>query len=127
MGTKTAYSILDQINGLFPHSKNLVLSHNAENHPALKTAGAEFITLERVLLSQEDIMVIGGRAVYKALIAFCDVIYLTVIHKCFEVDCYFDITVIKNNPDFKLYETRSIFNQHENCKVDFETWHYVEN
>lgn len=74
-----------------PGRRNIVLSRD-ENYIA---ENAETVSSEEELwstligTSQEDIMVIGGEQIYKTLLPFCDICYVTKIYGDFDADRFF--------------------------------------
>ncbi len=89
MGRKTLESFP---NGLpLKNRTNIVLTRN----PDYKVPGARIVhdmeELHRVLerYANEDIYVIGGETVYRALLDECDVAYITKIDFAYEADAYF--------------------------------------
>ena len=74
-----------------PGRRNIVLSRD----PDYLAEDAEAVSSEEELWStltgvrQEDIMVIGGEQIYKALLPFCDLCYVTKIYKDFDADRFF--------------------------------------
>ena len=80
--------------------RNLVLSRNPAFHPE----GAEvFSSLEELLdAAPEDAFVIGGASVYKQLLPWCDVAYVTRIHAAFPADVVFPD--LDRDPDWELAE-----------------------
>ena len=67
--------------------RNLILSRN----PNFAPEGAEvFSSVEALLLAApEDSFVIGGASVYRALLNYCETVYVTKIHGEFSADCHF--------------------------------------
>lgn len=67
--------------------RNLILSRN----PNFAPNGAEvFSDLDALLaVAPDDSFVIGGGSVYEALLDYCEIAYVTKIHKAFPADCYF--------------------------------------
>lgn len=80
--------------------RNLILSRNLDFAPD----GAEvFPDLETLLAeAPKDSFVIGGASVYEALLEYCDVAYVTRIHKVFPADCRFPN--LDQNPEWKIIE-----------------------
>ena len=74
-----------------PGRRNIVLTRDpdylAENAEAVSSEEELWSTLTGV--RQEDIMVIGGEQIYKALLPFCDVCYVTKIYQDFDADRFF--------------------------------------
>ena len=74
-----------------PGRRNIVLSRD----PDYLAENAEAVSSEEELWSaltgikQEDIMVIGGEQIYKALLPFCDVCFITKIYEDFDADRFF--------------------------------------
>lgn len=67
--------------------RNLILSRNPEFAPE----GAEVFSHVEELLAQapEDSFVIGGESVYRAMLAYCNRVYVTKIGKKFPADTWF--------------------------------------
>lgn len=67
--------------------QNLILSRD----PTFSPEGAVVFSCVEDLLSaaHEDAFVIGGSSVYRALLDYCDIAYVTMVHKTFQADCYF--------------------------------------
>ena len=74
-----------------PGRRNIVLTKN----PDYVAENAEAVSSEEELWSaltgvkQEDIMVIGGEQIYKVLLPFCDICYITKIYADFDADRFF--------------------------------------
>ncbi len=79
----------------FPHGKplpnrrNLVLSTD----PNFTVEGAEvFHSVEAVLKAvaeEEEVFVVGGESIYKALLPYCNEVFLTQVQHSYPADCYF--------------------------------------
>ena len=98
MGRKT----LDTFPGGRPLKgrRNLILSRDPDFAPE----GAEvFRDLEALRsAASEDAFVIGGASVYKQLLPWCDVAYVTRIHAAFPADVVFPD--LDRDPDWELAE-----------------------
>ncbi len=74
-----------------PGRRNIVLTRDpdyvAENAETVDSEEELWSTLTGV--RQEDIMVIGGEQIYKALLPFCDLCYVTKIYHDFDADRFF--------------------------------------
>ncbi len=70
-----------------PNRRNLILSRNQD----LLIEGAEvFHDLETLVeYAPHDCFVIGGESVYRQLLPYCDVAYVTKVHQSYQADCYF--------------------------------------
>lgn len=67
--------------------RNLILSRN----PAFQVEGGEvYPDLEALLrVAPDDSVVIGGGSIYRALLQYCDMVYVTKIDAAFEADTFF--------------------------------------
>ncbi len=67
--------------------RNLVLSRSLERPPE----GAEvFRDLDALLAAAPaDAFVVGGEAVYRSLLGYCETAYVTKLHRVFPADCWF--------------------------------------
>ena len=97
MGRKTHESIGKPL----PNRRNIVLSRD----PAFEAPGCDVVvSVERALelvREVEELMVIGGSAVYEKLFPLAQRIYLTRIHSVVEGDTFFPPL---DNSDWKLVE-----------------------
>ncbi len=88
MGRKTFESFPGK--GPLPKRRNIVLSKSMDEdtHEGLEVlAGIE--ELSDLLSADEEVFVIGGESVYKALLPACDTVYVTKLHERFEADTFF--------------------------------------
>ena len=67
--------------------RNLILSRN----PAFQVEGGEvYPDLDALLrVAPDDSVVIGGGSIYRALLKYCDMVYVTKIDAAFEADTFF--------------------------------------
>ncbi len=87
MGRKTFESLPK---GALPNRRNIVLTHdkNLSCPNCIMLHSVEGI-IEKYQDTEEEIFVIGGSHLYKALLPFAKKIYLTRVHHNFEADVYF--------------------------------------
>lgn len=83
MGKNTFYSL----NGLLPNRKHLVISTTMSNIENVRI----FRSIEEFLNSdiKEDVFVIGGEQIYRELIKYASVMYLTHVDSTKEADAFF--------------------------------------
>ena len=89
MGRKTLESFP---NGLpLKNRTNIVLTHNAnyDGKGAIVVHSMEELREELAKYNSEDIYVIGGEQIYKALVDECDVAHITKIDYEYDADAYF--------------------------------------
>ncbi|MBR2046507.1 MAG: dihydrofolate reductase [Agathobacter sp.] len=89
MGRKTLESFP---NGLpLKNRTNIVLTHdeNYNGHGAIVVNSMEELQEELKKYNSEDIYVIGGEQIYKALLDQCDVAHITKIDFVYDADAYF--------------------------------------
>ncbi len=74
-----------------PGRRNLVLSRSGfdPGHAEVEVLPSVDALRKRVAALDEDVLVIGGAAVYEALLDDCDVLYLSYVYEAFEGDAYF--------------------------------------
>ena len=92
----------------FPEGKvlknrtNIVLSRNMDYSPEGAIMARSLEDLLELLknLTTDDVFVIGGSQIYKMLLPYCDVAYVTKFDKSFEKDAYFEN--LDNSPQWKL-------------------------
>lgn len=84
--------------------RNLVLSGN----PNYTVRGAEVVHSVEELLERtkdedpDDLMVVGGASVYRQLLPYCDLAYVTKVDSVFEADAWFPN--LDEDPDWELAE-----------------------
>lgn len=85
MGRKT----YESIGRLLPHRRNIILSHQSN----YQVAGAEVVaSLEdglKLLGDEEQVMVIGGEAIYRLAMPYANRLYLTRVNCTLKGDCFF--------------------------------------
>lgn len=85
MGRKT----YESIGKLLPGRQTVILTHNLSYH----IAGADVIhgldQLENCSLLSEEIMVVGGAAIYAQLLPLCETLYVTEVKASVEGDAFF--------------------------------------
>lgn len=100
MGRKTLESFP---NGLpLKNRTNIVLTHN-ENYDgkgAIVVHSMEELREEFKKYNSEDIYVIGGEQIYKALVDDCDVAHITKINYAYDADAYFPN--LDEKPEWKI-------------------------
>ena len=100
MGRKTLESFP---NGLpLKNRTNIVLTHN-ENYDgkgAIVVHSMEELREELTKYNSEDIYVIGGEQIYKALVDDCDVAHITKINFAYDADAYFPN--LDEKPEWKI-------------------------
>ena len=100
MGRKTLESFP---NGLpLKNRTNIVLTHN-ENYDgkgAIVVHSMEALREELTKYNSEDIYVIGGEQIYKALVDDCDVAHITKINYEYDADAYFPN--LDEKPEWKI-------------------------
>lgn len=86
MGRKTWQSLP---NGSLPNRRNLVLSKSIKELPEAEVFG----TIEEMLGAvegEEEVFVIGGEMLYRALLPLCTRLYITEVEACYpEADAHF--------------------------------------
>ncbi len=86
MGRKTFESLGSRP---LPERRNVVISTREGYHPeGAEVVGSPEAAL-RLLRDEEEVMVIGGEQIYRALLPRADRLYLTRIHGCFAGDTRF--------------------------------------
>lgn len=98
MGRKT----FESIGRVLPNRHHIILSKNAQIN--IDDENVEIIDdiskLEKYINSDEENFVIGGAAIYKLLMPYCNKMYITEIDKDFDGDVYF--------PEISLEEWKAI-------------------
>lgn len=100
MGRKTLESFP---NGLpLKNRTNIVLTHNAnyDGKGAIVVHSMEELREELAKYNSEDIYVIGGEQIYKALVDECDVAHITKIEFAYDADAYFPN--LDEKPEWKI-------------------------
>jgi dihydrofolate reductase len=100
MGRKTLESFP---NGLpLKNRTNIVLTHNAnyDGKGAIVVHSMEELREELAKYKSEDIYVIGGEQIYKALVDECDVAHITKIEYEYDADAYFPN--LDEKPEWKI-------------------------
>lgn len=85
MGKNTFLSL----NGLLPNRKHLVISTSMESDNFVKVYKSINDFLSDSTLKSEDVFVIGGGQIYKELLPYTDLMYLTKVHSYRKADAYF--------------------------------------
>lgn len=85
MGKNTFLSL----NGLLPNRKHLVISTSMESDNFVKVYKSINDFLSDSTLKSEDVFVIGGGQIYKELLPYTDLMYLTKVHSYRKADVYF--------------------------------------
>ncbi len=112
MGRKTLES--------FPNGKplknrtNIVLSTNEINEDIILCHSIDEV-LEKC---DENTFVIGGGSIYKQFLPYCNIAYITKIHKDFDADTFFPVI---DDTDWKLNEKSEIMN-YNGIDFHFEIW-----
>lgn len=86
MGRKT----FESIGRVLPGRKNIIVTRNAD----YQVEGAEVVTdlvkaIEIATAHHEEVMVIGGEQIFRAILPKADRLYITFIQQTFEGDTYF--------------------------------------
>lgn len=100
MGRKTLESFP---NGLpLKNRTNIVLTHNKnyDGKGAIVVCSMEELREELKKYNSEDIYVIGGEQIYKALVDDCDVAHITKINYEYDADAYFPN--LDEKPEWKI-------------------------
>ncbi len=84
MGRKTLESFPK---GPLPGRRNIVLSRNRQYQ--VDSVEVVHTPEEAVVLAGEDAFVIGGDSVYRLLLPYCDMVYVTKIGAAFDADAWF--------------------------------------
>lgn len=73
-----------------PGRKNIVLSTDETYHfeDAEVMHSVEKLQQHLVKYAEHEIYVIGGAEVYRLLLPYCDIAYITKVHSCYEADAY---------------------------------------
>ena len=81
---------------------NIVLTHNKnyDGHGAIVVNSMEELREELKKYNSEDIYVIGGEQIYKALVDDCDVAHITKINFEYDADAYFPN--LDEKPEWKI-------------------------
>jgi dihydrofolate reductase len=95
-----------------PGRRNIVLSRSGfdPGHPDVEVLPSVEALRARVAELNEDVFLIGGAAIYEALLADCDTLYLSFISEAVEGDAFFpsfeedfDLAeVVASYPEFEL-------------------------
>lgn len=103
MGRKT----FESIGRVLPGRKNIIVSRN----PDYKIEGAEVVTdlvkaIEIASAHHEEVMVIGGEQIFRAVLPKAERLYITFIQQSFEGDTYFppygdDWVLVETTEDMK--------------------------
>lgn len=100
MGRKTLESFP---NGLpLKNRTNIVLTHNVnyDGKGAIVVHSMEALREELKKYESEDIYVIGGEQIYRALVDDCDVAHITKINYAYDADAYFPN--LDEKPEWKI-------------------------
>lgn len=109
-----------------PNRRNIVLSRD----PDFVAEGVETVSSEEELWStltgtkQEDIMVIGGEQIYKTLLPFCDICYVTKIYQDFQADRFF--VNLDQDENFTCKQISDVKTD-ETSGIKFQFFEYVRN
>ena len=117
MGRKTLESFP---NGLpLKNRTNIVLTHNAnyDGKGAIVVHSMEALREELKKYNSEDIYVIGGEQIYKALVDDCDVAHITKINFAYDADAYFPN--LDEKPEWKI-----VADSEEQTYFDLEFYFY---
>lgn len=97
----------ESIGRVLPGRKNIIVSRN----PDYKIEGAEVVTdlveaIEIASVHHEEVMVIGGEQIFRAVLPKADRLYITFIQQSFEGDTYFppygdDWVLVETTEDMK--------------------------
>lgn len=97
----------ESIGRVLPGRKNIIVSRN----PEYKIEGAEVVTdlveaIEIASAHHEEVMVIGGEQIFRAVLPKADRLYITFIQQSFEGDTYFppygdDWMLVETTEDMK--------------------------
>lgn len=97
----------ESIGRVLPGRKNIIVSRN----PDYKIEGAEVVTdlveaIEIASAHHEEVMVIGGEQIFRAVLPDADRLYITFIQQSFEGDTYFppygdDWVLVETTEDMK--------------------------
>lgn len=101
-----------------PGRENLILSTSMASAPE----GARVFRDLPALLhaAPADSFVIGGEAVYRQLLPYCDTAYLTLFHRVFEADAFFPD--LDADPAWALAEEEGPFAAEEGLAFTFRTY-----
>lgn len=101
-----------------PGRENLILSATMADAPE----GAKvFGSLDALLAyAPDDAIVIGGESVYRALLPYCDEVYITKIHASFPADCWFPN--LDQDPAWQVADREGPFEEND---VEFSYWTYL--
>lgn len=108
MGRKTWESLPKKP---LPNRENIIISRN----PYYKAEGGRLITsLDEAITLRNDereCFVIGGEEIYRALLPYCQRLYITQIDKEFEADTFFPTLDLNNWEEVSKSETHYDINQ----------------
>ena len=117
MGRKTLESFP---NGLpLKNRTNIVLTHNKNYkvNDAIIVHSMEELHEELAKYNSEDIYIIGGEQIYKALVDECDVAHITKIDYAYDADAYFPN--LDEKPEWKI-----VADSEEQTYFDLEFYFY---
>ena len=117
MGRKTLESFP---NGLpLKNRTNIVLTHNVnyDGKGAIVVHSMDELREELAKYNSEDIYVIGGEQIYKALVDDCDVAHITKINFAYDADAYFPN--LDEKPEWKI-----VADSEEQTYFDLEYYFY---
>ena len=117
MGRKTLESFP---NGLpLKNRTNIVLTHNKnyDGKGAIVVNTMEELLEELKKYNSEDIYVIGGEQIYKAMLPYCDVAHITKIEFAYDADAYFPN--LDEMPEWKI-----VADSEEQTYFDLEFFFY---
>ena len=123
MGRKTLESFP---NGLpLKNRTNIVLTHNVnyDGKGAIVVHTMEALLEELKKYNSEDIYVIGGEQIYKALLPYCDVAHITKIEFAYDADAYFpnldempEWKVVADSEEQTYFDLEFFFYKYEKVK-----------
>lgn len=94
--------------------KNIVLSSGEINEDVIVCHSID----EVLNIADDETFVIGGGSIYKQLLPYCNVAYITKIHKNFYADTFFPII---DETDWGLLEKSDVLNNN-GIDFHFEVW-----
>ena len=103
---------------------NIVLTHNKNYkvNDAIIVHSMEELHEELAKYNSEDIYIIGGEQIYKALVDECDVAHITKIDYAYDADAYFpnldekpEWKIVADSEEQTYFDLEYVFLRYERC------------
>lgn len=121
LGRKTYESILGYLNKPLPGRTSIVVTRDKDYDPQFENVHVVHSIEEAIKLAQsiddEEIFIGGGTQIIKLAMPFVERLYLTIIHKTFDVDAYF--------PDYSMFTKKLHEETHSEKDLEY-TWVTLE-